>query len=216
MAQAEGFAAALLQLADDDVEALKLQIVEGIARLVGDGHMREDAGDVQIRQLHGGEQIVQMAGVHGVEARSAHAGLELEMRLQTVLRAGEMAAEPLGIVQRGDRLRDVEIHEVDGDVRRLRAQKQDLRADAGGAELLGLVIVVHGDPAAAELLQQLRHAHRAVAVAVGLADAEHLAVIRQMRTDLAVVMLQGAETDLHPGSNRPVHQNSPSLTVSIA
>ena len=191
VAQAEGFAAALLQLADDDVEALKLQVVEGIARLVGDGHVREDAGDVQIRQLHGGEHIVQMAVVHGVEARAAHAGLELEMRLQIMLRAGEVAAEALGIVERGDRLRDVEIDE-------------------------GLVIVVHGDPAAAELLQQLRHAHRAVAVAVGLADAEQLALLGQVRADLAIVMLQGAETDLHPGSNRPVHQNSPSLTVSIA
>ena len=147
-----------------------------------------------------------MAVVHGVEARAAHAGLELEMRLQAVLRAGEMAAEPLGIVERGDRLRDVEIHEVDGDVRRLRAQEQDLRGDAGGAQLLRLVIVVHGDPAAAELLQQLRHAHRAVAVAVGLADAEQLALLGQVRADLLIVMLQGAETDLHPGSNRPIHR----------
>ena len=133
-----------------------------------------------------------------------------------MLRAGEVTAEPLGVVERGDGLRDVEIDEIDGDVRRLRAQKQDLRGDAGRAQLLRLVIVVHGDPAAAELLQQLRHAHRAVAVAVGLADAEQLALLGQVRADLAIVMLQGAETDLHPGSNRPVHQDSPSLTVSIA
>ena len=178
--------------------------------------MREDARDVQIRQLHRGEQIVEMRVVRGVEARAAHAGFELEMRLQTVLRAGEVAAEALGVIERGDRLRDVEIHEVDGDVRRLRAEEQNLRGDAGGTQLLGLVIVVHGDPAAAELLQQLRHAHGAVAVAVGLADAEHLAFFRQVRADLLIVMLQGAETDLHPGSDCPVHKGSPYLTVSIA
>ena len=124
-----------------------------------------------------------------------------------LLRPGEEAVELARIFDAADRLRHAEGRKVDGDVRRLRPEQQDVHRHAGGAQLLGLVIAVDGHPLAARPLQPLRHAHRAVAVGIGLADAEHLAAVRQAAADLAVVVFQIIETDLYPCSNFAIHRS---------
>ena len=170
--------------------------------------MREHAGDVQIRQRKRFQHLVHVRAARCVKARAAHAGLQLHVRLQTQAGSLQIPVQLLRVSERPDRLRRVQIRHVHRDVRGLRAKDQDLHADAGGAQLLRLVVAVDGHPVAPRLLQPLRHAHRAVAIAVGLADAEHLAALRQTAANFMIVMFQIVETDLHPGSDRPIHIES--------
>ena len=207
MADGEVVAGRLLHALDRVRKARKLQLRVRVAVFVRDGKVREHAREVQVRQRERLDHLVEVAVVMHVKARAAHAGLELHVRVQPQAGAGEKAVELACIFDAADRLRHAERGQIDRDIRRLRAEQQDVHRHAGGAQLLGLVIAVDGHPLAARPLQPLRHAHRAVAVGIGLADAEHLAAVRQAAADLAIIVFQVIETDLYPGSDLAIHRS---------
>ena len=207
MADGEVVAGHLLHALDRMRKARKLQLRVRVAVFVRDGKVREHACEVQVRQRKRLDHLIEVAVVVHVKARAAHAGLELHVRVQPQAGTGEKAVELACIFDAADRLRHAERGQIDRNVRRLRAEQQDVHRHTGGAQLLRLVIAVDGHPLAARLLQPLRHTHRAVAVGIGLADAEHLAAVRQTAADLAIIVFQVIETDLYPGSDLAIHRS---------
>ena len=207
MANGKVVTARLLHAVDRVQKARELQLRVRVAVFVRDGKVREYAGEIQVRQRQRLEHLVEMAVIMHVKARAPHAGLQLHVCVQAQPRPSEEAVKLARIFDAADRLRHAEGRKVDGDVRRLRPEQQDVHRHTRSAQLLGLVIAVDGDPLAARPLQALRHTHRAVAVGIGLADAEHLAAVRQTAADLTVIVFQIIETDLYPCSNFAIHRS---------
>ena len=141
----------------------------------------------------------------GEEADARHAGIELEMDIQDVIRAGEGRFQRLGVFERVHLLRDVHEDHAVGIFGRRIAEDQDRRADARAADLNGLFQIGDGEIGRAEISQRLADRDGPVAVGIGLDDAKEAAAGWDMAHDGVVVMFQIIHGHIGPGSFECFH-----------
>ena len=173
---------------------------------VGDAEVHENALNVQVRQRRSLLQLVQRPViVIGKEADARHAGIELQVHVQDVVRPGQRLVQLLRVGQRMHLLRDIEEDHIRGVLRRRIAQDQNRQAHLAAPDLHGLLQIGHGQIFCAEIGQRPADRHGPVAVGIGLHHAEKARTGRQMRPDGAVIVFQIVERDIRPGSFECLH-----------
>ena len=175
---------------------------------VRDAEVREHALDVQMRKRARFQQLRQCPFVVICEKADArHAGVELQMHVQDIIRSGQRRIQLLRVFQRVDLLRDVHKHHRVGKLRRRIAEDEQRRADAAAPKLHSLLQIGDRQIVRAELAQRVAQRNGAVAVSVGLHHAEKAAAGGDMFLDRAVVVLQIIQRHLRPCSSESFHSD---------
>ena len=171
MAQ-RGTDAAAIQLRQRASKARILQL--GIALVVlpaavRRAEVRKRALYAQVRELRKRRKLRQLAVLAvGKKADAPHAGVELEVDVQDIVRAAQALLERAGVIERVNFLRQVHKDHRVGVLWRRIAQNQDRRADTAAAELHRLLQVRHCKILAAELRERTAHGYSAVPVGIRL------------------------------------------------
>ena len=190
-------------------KARKLRLCIGnIVRGLGVRHaeVRERTLDAQVPHTADREQLLRrLRRAVGEEADARHAGIELEMDIQDVIRAGEGLFQRLSVFERVYLLRDVHKDHAVGIFGRRIAEDQDRRADARAANLNGLLQIGDGEIGRAEIGQRLADRDGPVSVGIGLDDAKEAAAGWDMAHDGVVVMFQIIHGHIGPGSFECFH-----------
>ena len=135
------------------------------------------------------------------ETQAAHAGVQLHVDGEGLSCRHRCIRESLSSGQVPHRLGHLVLQQHGGQLHGGVAQAQDGQGDPRLTQLPGLVHAGHGQHVGPQLLQLLGHLHRPMAIGVGLAHAQKPAARRQHGAQSPVVMFQGGQVDLRPGSH---------------
>ena len=174
-----------------------------LARLVGHCEVCEDALRFETRQparLHDAvDAMLEIIAVADV-AEPRHTGIHFDMNLQRATVLHHLRTVFVRLRLTGHRLRDVEADQPVDLLLRCVPKNQNRHRDAVKPELHRFVNAGDREVIRAELLQLLPDMYRAMAVGVGLHHAEKLPVPTDVVPNHMIVVAQGIEIDLRPGS----------------
>ena len=188
------------------LEPVDLQPRERIARIVGHGQMRKDAGQGDPGS-RGKQDLREGRDVGGGHTEAAHARVDLEVGAgpdAAPLRRGRERLHLVGAEEGRDQIVGQDEVGLGGGEP---AEDDDLSSETGPAELDALLRQRHAEPAHAIRLERPRHLHGAVAVGVRLHDREDRHA-PDARPDGPHVREEQLQVDLGPGGPEEVEMRT--------
>lgn len=152
------------------------------------------AGETQ--KLQNAAHTFIKVSIVALEAEASHAGVELDMDTELMAAAHRGIGKIFGDIVALHRLRHIKAQDALGLIEGGEAQHQDGKRDAVFAQLLALVDIGDGEVGRADGLQMPRDTHSAVAIGIGLDDAEKLCLRTDLTADDTKVVGEMIEVDL--------------------
>ena len=132
------------------------------------------------------------------------------MYLEPFPRPGQRGAQRLGVFQRVDLLANPLLRLQHGKAGRRPAQDQNRQFNPRVPKLHSLLQIGHREELRPQLGQAAAHLYRSVAVSVRLHHPQEARPPRDQPPQLAVIVFQGVQRHLCPGSSQKLHTPSPS------